>query len=127
MRVALDTNTYRALMMGEARTVHIVRAARELWLPVPVLAELRVGFRKGTRGKANEASLQKVLDSPRVGILVCDDDTTHFYAQLKLELSAAGTPIPINDVWIAALVIQHGLALHTLDSDFDRIPQLSRV
>jgi tRNA(fMet)-specific endonuclease VapC len=127
MRVALDTNTYRAFMDGKKETVAVVRHAETLFLPVPVMAELRFGFLKGTKGKKNESYLAKFLDSPRARVLPCDEQTTHFYAQLKLQLSQQGTPIPINDVWIAALVVQHALSLHTLDTDFDNLPQLSRV
>lgn len=127
MKLALDTNTYRAFMEGAPITVAAVREATELHVPIPVLAELRFGFAKGTKGRQNEAALAKFLDSPRVRLLACDELTTHFYAQLKLQLSKQGTPIPINDVWIAALVLQHGAALHTLDRDFDTIPQLPRV
>jgi tRNA(fMet)-specific endonuclease VapC len=127
MKIALDTNTYRAFMEGQDRTVQLVRHAERLCLPVPVLAELRFGFRKGSRGRANEAALVRFLDSQRVDVLLCDEQTTHFYAELKLQLTRQGTPIPINDVWIAALVLQHGLALHSLDGDFDQIPQLARV
>lgn len=127
MRIALDTNTYRAFMDGEPETVDIVRTAEEIWLPIPVLAELRFGFRKGTRGRGNEALLARFLDSRRVGMLACDEQTSHFYADLKLQLSKQGTPIPINDIWIAALALQHRLPLHTADTDFDRIPQLARV
>ena len=127
MRLALDTNTYRSFMEGSKPTVELVRAAAEIFLPVPVLAELRFCFLKGTRGRANEAQLLKFLDSPRARSLHCDEQTSHFYAEVKLQLAQAGTPIPINDVWIAALVLQHGLILHTHDSDFDRIPQVPRA
>ena len=126
MKLALDTNTYRAFMDRSPVTVAAVREADELHLPVPVLAELRFGFAKGTKGKQNEAALLQFLYSPRVRVLACDEATTHFYAQLKLQLTKQGTPIPINDVWIAALVLQHGATLHTLDRDFDAIPQLPR-
>jgi predicted nucleic acid-binding protein len=78
-------------------------------------------------GKANEAALTRFLDSRRVGVLACDEQTSHSYADLKLQLAKQGTPIPINDVWIAALVLQHGLALRTLDRNFDRSPRLARV
>jgi predicted nucleic acid-binding protein len=71
--------------------------------------------------------LTRFLDSTRVIVLPCDEQTTHFYAQLKLQLSRQGRPIPINDVWIAALTLQHGAALFSFDSDFDHIPQLSRI
>lgn len=127
MKLALDNNTYRAFMDGAPITVAAVREASELHVPVPVLAELRFGFAKGTKGRQNEAALAKFLDSPRVRVLACDELTTQFYAQLKLQLTRQGTPIPINDVWIAALVLQHGSSLHSLDSDFDTIPQLPRV
>lgn len=127
MKLALDTNTYAQFMRGEDKAVDHVRAAVRIGMPVPVLAELRFGFLNGTQGRRNEAALARFLDSPRVQVLPCDEQTTHFFAQLKLQLKRQGTPIPINDVWIAALVVQHGYALFTADSDFDRIPQLPRV
>ncbi len=127
MRVVLDTNTYRAFMDGDESSVQVIKSADELLMPVPVLAELRFGFLKGSQGRRNEAFLTKFLDSPRVEILSCDEQTSFHYAQLKLQLSQQGTPIPINDVWIAALAVQHGAILYTLDKDFDHLPQLARV
>jgi predicted nucleic acid-binding protein len=127
VRVALDTNTYRRFVEGDPIAVDVVRRADTIALPVPVIAELRFGFANGTRGRQNEARLVTFTDSPRVVVLSCDEQTTHFYASLKLQLKRQGTPIPINDVWIAALVIQHDLSLYTLDADFDRIPQLARI
>ena len=107
--------------------MEVFGGAGELFLPVPVLAELRFGFMNGTKGRRNEATLLKFLDSPRAKVLACDEQTTHFYAQLKLQLQKQGTPIPINDVWIAALTVQHSGFLHTYDRDFDRLAQLPRV
>lgn len=114
-------------MEGEKAAVSTIRQADVIGVPVPVLAELRFGFVSGTRGRQNESSLLKFLDSPRVQVLSCDEHTTHFYSQIKFQLKKQGTPIPINDVWIAALVSQHSMTLFTYDRDFDRIPQLSRV
>lgn len=127
MKLVLDTNTYRAFMGGRKETATLVRQAERIKLPIPVLAELRFGFLKGTRGKANEATLRRFLDSQRVDVLRCDEETARIYADLKLQLSRQGTPIPINDVWIAALTVQHGATLHTLDKDFDHLPQLARA
>jgi tRNA(fMet)-specific endonuclease VapC len=127
VNIALDTNTYTAFMAGRGGTVDLVRRSDRVWMPVPVLAELRFGFARGTKGRANAAILTRFLDSKRVGVLPCDDQTASTYAQLKAELTERGTPIPINHVWIAALAIQHAVLLHTLDSDFERIPQLARV
>lgn len=127
MRLVLDTNTYRLVMEGDKLAVKLVRTCDELLMPVPVIAELRYGFLNGTRGRQNEAFLTRFLDAPRVEVLPCDHDTTRHFATLKLHLKQRGTPIPINDVWIAALVLQHGGVLFTRDSDFDRLPQVPRV
>ncbi|MDP3236526.1 MAG: type II toxin-antitoxin system VapC family toxin [Myxococcales bacterium] len=127
MRLAIDTNAYRLMMDADAEAVRLVRSAERLFLPVPVLAELRFGFLNGTRGRENEATLIRFLDRPRVEVLRCDEETTVRYAELKMQLKKQGTPIPINDVWIAALALQHQATLFTRDSDFERIPQLARV
>lgn len=114
-------------MEGDEGAVRLVRSCEVVLMAVPVIAELRYGFLAGSKGKRNEAFLMKFLDEPRVSTLVCDDETTRLYAQLKLQLKRQGTPIPINDVWIASLVLQHGATLLTRDSDFDRLPQLPRA
>ena len=127
MKLAIDTNAYRLIMEGDAKAVLHARTAERLLMPVPVIAELRFGFLNGTRGRENEATLVRFLDRPRVEVLTCDEETAVRYAELKLQLKKQGTPIPINDVWIAALVLQHQATLFTRDSDFAHIPQLPRV
>jgi predicted nucleic acid-binding protein len=127
VRLAIDTNAYRLMMDGEAEAVRLARLAERLLMPVPVLAELRYGFLNGKKGRENEANLVRFLDRPRVEILCCDEETAVRYAELKLQLKRQGTPIPLNDVWIAALVLQHQATLFTRDTDFERIPQLARV
>ncbi len=127
MKLALDTNAYRLVMEGDRDAVGLVRTADVILMPVPVIAELRYGFLRGTKGRKNEAFLVKFLDQPRVEVLPCDEDTTRHYALLKEQLKRQGTPIPINDVWIAALVVQHAAVLLTRDSDFDHLPQLPRA
>lgn len=127
MKLALDTNAYRLVMDAHETAIRLVRSAERILVPVPVIAELRFGFLNGTKGRENEAYLVKFLDRPRVTVLGCDEDTAIRYAELKLQLKKQGTPIPINDVWIAALVLQHQATLLTRDSDFEHIPQLPRV
>ena len=104
-----------------------MRTAERILMPVPVIAELRFGFLNGTRGRENEAWLSRFLERPRVEVLRCDEETSIRYAELKLQLKKQGTPIPINDVWVAALALQHRATLFTRDSDFEHIPQLPRV
>lgn len=127
MRIALDTNAYSAVARGEERAVALVRAAQHLFLPFVVLAELRAGFAAGTLGKRNEARLTAFLGSPRVSVLYADEQTTHHYATVFAQLRRQGTPIPTNDLWIAAIVLQHDLALLTSDAHFSHLPQLARA
>jgi tRNA(fMet)-specific endonuclease VapC len=127
MKLALDTNRYSDFRQGEEAVVELIRTAETIFLPLPVVAELRTGFLSGTRANENEQLLLRFLNSPRVEILYPDDQTTHHYARLGFQLRGQGTPIPINDVWIGALVVQHGLTLCTRDSHFRHLPQIPLV
>ena len=62
-----------------------------------------------------------------VGVLYADEQTTHYYASIYRQLRKQGTPIPTNDMWIAALVLQHSLVLLARDAHFDALPQLPRL
>ena len=124
MNVALDTNAYSDFMRGDSDRVRVVRTARSIVLPLIVLAELRAGFASGSRESSNAANLQKFMASSRVSTLLPDEQTTHHYAQLHRQLRGDGAAIPTNDLWIAALVVQHELVLCTSDSHFRRLPQV---
>jgi predicted nucleic acid-binding protein len=126
MNVALDTNAYSDFMRGVETRVSLVRAARHIHLPLIVLGELRAGFAAGNQESTNAANLQRFLNSPRVSILLPDEQTTHHYAQLYFQLRKKGVAIPTNDLWIAALVVQHNLILCTTDPHFQHLPQVVR-
>ena len=127
MRLALDTNRYTDLCRGEVSVVDTVEAAEEVWLPFIVVGELRAGFAAGTQGPRNEAVLRRFMLKPGVAILYPDEQTTHHYANVYRQLRKQGTPIPTNDMWIAALALQHSLILCARDAHFDALPQLARV
>ena len=127
MRVALDTNRYVDLCKGVAETAELVATAEAVFLPFVVLAELRAGFALGRRGAENERVLRRFLLKPDVAVLYADEQTTHHYASAFRQLRRQGTPIPTNDIWVAALALQHSLALHDRDKHFDQLPQLLRV
>jgi len=127
VRLALDTNRYTDLCRGIANVVETVEAADEVWLPFVVLGELRAGFAVGSQGPRNEAVLRRFLLKPGVDVLYADDQTTHHYAQVYRQLRKQGTPMPTNDMWIAAVVLQHSLVLYDRDAHFDALPQLTRV
>jgi tRNA(fMet)-specific endonuclease VapC len=125
--MAVDTNRYRDFCMGEADAVARLQQATTIIMPFPVLAELRAGFASGNQSQRNERVLNVFLNRPRVSILYPDEQTTFHYARLFAQLRAAGTPIPTNDLWIAALVQQHNLMLYTRDRHFQCLPQLPLV
>ena len=124
LNIALDTNAYSDFMRGDGERVQIVRAARSIAMPIIVLGELRAGFAAGDRESANAANLQRFLASPRVSALLPDEQTTHHYAQLHLQLRNKGARIPTNDLWIAAMVVQHDLVLCSSDRHFRQLPQV---
>lgn len=127
VRLALDTNRYTDLCRGDAAVVETVETADEVWLPFIVLGELRAGFAAGTQGPRNEAALRRFLMKPGVAILYAGEQTTHHYASVYRQLRKQGTPIPTNDMWIAALVLEHSLVLYARDAHFDALTQLTRA
>lgn len=127
MRLALDTNRYTDLCRGDVPVVETVELADEVWLPFIVWGELRAGFAVGSQSTRNEAVLRRFLLKPGVGVLYADEQTTHHYAAVYQQLRKQGTPIPANDMWIAALVLQHSLVLFARDTHFDALPQLTRM
>jgi tRNA(fMet)-specific endonuclease VapC len=127
VRLALDTNRYTDLCRGQQSILDIVERADEIWLPFIVVGELRAGFAVGTQGPRNEAVLRRFLLKPGVRILYADEQTTYHYAGVYRQLRKQETPIPTNDIWIAALALQHSLVLCARDAHFDALAQLTRI
>jgi tRNA(fMet)-specific endonuclease VapC len=123
--VILDTNGLSAVADGDAALEPILRRAPELAVPVIVLGEYRYGIRQSRERLRYEEWLTDSL--PHYRILEVNQDTTIYYAALRTELKKAGTPIPSNDVWVAALCRQHALPLVSRDRHFDFVPRLRRI
>ena len=126
MRVALDTNRLTDLFQGDAALAERLGLCDEVWIPLVVLAEIKAGFLGGNRRHRNEVLLRKLLSKTTVGVLLPDRETAEHYARLFVQLKRAGAPVPDNDLWIAALALQHDLLLITRDKHFEKIPQLLR-
>ena len=127
MRLAIDSNRYGDYCSGDASVVEVIRSTEEIFIPLIVVAELRAGFAHGTRREHNENILVRFMNSKRVRVVAPDEQTTHFYAQVYADLRRKGRPIPTNDIWIAAIAMQHDLVLYDRDRHFDQIPQLVRL
>ena len=123
-RVLLDTSAYSAFMRGHAGVQRYLQQAPEIWLTPVILGELKAGFRRGRHRRKNEAELERFLSSLRVSVTNIDRETAERYAVILNSLWQAGTPIPTNDIWIAASVMQHGLRVLTSDAHYQKIPQI---
>lgn len=127
MRLVLDTNRYVDFCRDVDGVAERLETAEAIYLPFPVLAELRAGFAVGSHGPENERTLRRFLMQTGVSVLFADEQTAHQYASVFRQLRSQGTPIPTNDIWIAALVLQYDLALYARDRHFDHLPQLVMV
>lgn len=124
MKYLLDTNVYSAFNRGDTRLRNIFVSTNELLLPLIVVGELRAGFAAGNKPEQNEKLLQQFLDSPAVSTVTISDQTTRQFAKIYKELKQAGRLIGTNDLWIAALALEHNITLVTLDNDFSALPAL---
>ncbi|MEQ1860349.1 MAG: type II toxin-antitoxin system VapC family toxin [Chthoniobacteraceae bacterium] len=121
----LDTNGVSAFFEGVPAVCEAVGRAEVLAVPSIVLGEYRFGL-SGSRLRAElDAKLGRLQRLAQV--LVVDAETARHYATIRRELKDAGTPIPENDLWIAALARQHGLPLLSNDAHFDHVHSLTRV
>lgn len=126
MRVALDTNRLGDLFRGDIQLANQLETCEEIWIPFVVLGEIKAGFYGGTQQRRNEILLNRLLAKPTVDVLLPTRETAEQYGRIFVQLKRAGTPIPDNDLWIAALIVEHDLVLMTRDRHFERIPQLMR-
>ncbi len=121
----LDTNGLSALAEGEATLGPILQQAVQIAIPVIVLGEFRYGISYSRQRRHYERWLAEYLPSFRV--LDIDERTTISYSAVRRELKRAGTPIPANDVWIAALCRQYSLPLISRDRHFDSVSGITRL
>jgi predicted nucleic acid-binding protein len=127
MRIVLDTSAYSHLRGNHTEVVNRIAAADTVYLPAIVLGELEAAFRLGRRTSDSRAKLEEFLHEDFVEVLSVTADVARRYGEIFVALRAAGTPIPVNDIWIAAATIDAGAELITFDSDFDRIARLDRT
>ena len=120
--VALDTNRAIAVLNDREGAGDWVRQFDQIFLPVPVLGELRFGMLNSQRVSENIVKLETFCS--RCTILDVTASTTDAYARIRIELKAAGKPIPENDIWIAAICREHNLALATSDTHFSLVQNL---
>ena len=125
--VLIDTNIYSLAMRGDPEIVRTLQAMPHIGFSVISAGELLSGFKGGSREADNRSELNRFLDSPRVELYPVDADTADFYAEILDRLRQQGTPVPTNDIWIAATVFQRGLKIFTRDRHFKNVAGLVHV
>ncbi len=126
-KVLIDTNIYSLAMKGESTIVETLRQIDVIGISTISIGELYWGFTNGRREAENKAELALFLDSPRVVVHAVDVETAEFYALILNNLKKAGTPIPTNNIWIAAVAFQHGYKLFTKDKHFNAVKGLFQI
>lgn len=121
--VALDTSVAIDVLADRAEPLTSQPVA-EFLLPVPVVGELRYGALNSRRADENVAEVERLV--ARCRILDITLATAEVYARLRLDLKKKGKPIPKNDLWIAALCVEHEVKLAAADSHFDAVDGLNR-
>ena len=123
-KILLDTNAYSNFLKGDGNILEIISESGIIYLSVFVLAELFYGFKGGSREKNNKEYLNRFLAKPGVSVLEATVETSRIFADIKFALKKSGSPIPINDVWIASHVMESGSELITYDHHFLKIAGL---
>jgi len=118
----LDTNILIALFADEVVVKDHLTQAKEIFIPSIAIGELYYGARKSRQTQANLSRVDGLVNSST--ILGCDAETARQYGEVKNKLRLKGRPLPENDIWIAALALQHVLILVTRDAHFQEVENL---
>jgi tRNA(fMet)-specific endonuclease VapC len=121
-KILLDTNAYIHLLAGDQAVLDVLSEADTVLMSIFVLAKLCAGFKGGNRESVNRSLLRDFLRASTVRILSATEDIAEIFAKLKQSLKVAGTPVPINDLWIASHAVENGAQVVTYDAHFRSIP-----
>ena len=122
--IALDTNTYSAFLRADPVAIKVVQKADVLQVSTVVVGELLAGFACGKHEEHNRELLAQFLSSSRTRAVPLTTTTADAYALIYRGLRQRGTPIPTNDMWIAASCLEHGAALFSYDQHFAAVEGL---
>lgn len=126
-KILIDTNIYSSAMRGDHEVIRILKKMEKIGISAISVGELLSGFKGGTRESKNREELDFFLDSPRTVLYPVDIVTSDYYSEVINNLRKAGTPVPTNDIWIAAVAFQHGLKLFTKDAHFSFVKGLMLI
>ncbi len=126
-RYCLDTSAYSHFKRGDPAVVELIDGADWIGVPAVVLGELWIGFLLGGRLERNQTELREFLASPVVEELPVDRRVGRTFAEIVVALRRAGTPVPVNDAWVAATAAVAGATVLTYDPHFEKIPRVGSL
>jgi len=121
VKILIDTNAYSLYRKEHSPIIRKIAESESVLVSPVVLGEILFGFRRGSRFEHNMSLLTRFLEHEAVEVVPIAEVTADRYARIVLQLRRQGTPIPTNDIWIAAQAMEHGAELLTADSRFERI------
>jgi predicted nucleic acid-binding protein len=122
--IFLDTSAYSAFKRNHHQVIDAIKEADHLYVNPVVVGELLSGFDRGTYRQQNRRELALFLQQRVVSVHPITEETSERYSLIYNSLRSHGTPIPSNDMWIAASVMETGTFLITLDSDFRKLEMI---
>lgn len=117
-KILIDTNIYSLALRGDDEVIGVLRHVEQIGFSSISVGELLSGFKGGRKERDNRKELEIFLDAQRTTLYQVDEYTAEYYSSIINQLKKDGTPIPTNDIWIAATAFQHGLQLYTADKHF---------
>ncbi len=121
MNYLFDTTTYSHMLKGDKAVADILNTAETVFLPNFVIAELKYGFRLGTRQVENEQLLSRFVANKKIRVVLPDNATTDYFTNIAVFARKKGVQLSAHDLWIAALAEQWDVALVTFDKDFEHL------
>lgn len=123
-KMMLDTTAVSGFFRGNEEIKNKLESADDIFVNPVVIGELMAGFMMGDSERRNREILSAFLSSPHIKVVDIDEETSERYGAIVSSLRKSGTPIPTNDIWMAASAMQHGLNLLTTDSHYLKVPQV---
>lgn len=124
-RLALDTNAVVDLIRPNRPNPPLLPVAQNNVLPLPVAGELYAGAFTSERRDENIATVERLLRDWT--IITASLQTARIYGRLRGDIRFPTSPSRLNDLWIAAVCLEHGLPLLTNDRGLDLIPGLVTI
>lgn len=127
MTVCLDTSAYIAMFRGNKAVARFLASCEMIVVPAAVVAELFEGFFATPDSSEDQLTLSSFLSSPNVRFRAADCAVAERYGFIARQLRRKGTPLPVNDVWIAATALVEAASIVSYDHHFDEFGLIPRI